>query len=203
MLTIPKAIGLLIVALALTLYVTPVCAEVGMGISIYKVEEEVLQGTTKSFPVARVYNTGNETLEVEVTVRLTSGSGVELMVEEPYITLEPDESRLIRVEADCSRAELGTYTFTVEVLPLSRWEGGSVMPGGTVDGKIIVVEKLSSTPLQSSEPIHSSKSEVSPKTVSTFDNPLITVLLGSGVSWSVFLAVYVLRRRKNDEEKGL
>ena len=168
---------LLFVTLALSM---PINAEVGMGVSDYNAKPEILRGKTERFPVARVYNTGNETFIVTITAELDSNnSGIKLTVDPEEVILKPDETCLIYLIADCSNAKLGTYPFTLEIQPIVNGSN-MVVPAAVATGEITVVN---------------ASSELPSKPQSQNQNFRRETLLIAGVCSSL-IAAYAFARRK-------
>lgn len=130
----------LVALLLLTLAVSPAASgSLGLGVSVYEVEVVVMAGGSETFPVVRVYNTGNETLHLNVTA-LVNCTLLSLQVP-GGVTLEPGENRLIEVTASAAAdLEPGIYPMEVGVVPVTPSGGGSpVAPSHTVTGTVEVV----------------------------------------------------------------
>ena len=179
------ALPLLFVTLALTMPM-PINAEVGMGVSDYNAKPEIPRGETERFPVARIYNTGNETFTASITARLDSNnSGIRLTVDPAEVTLKPDETCLVYLTADCTKAAPGAYRFTVEIQPVT--DGNNmVLPAAVVDGEVIVTDEAAAS------------NDYSPSSqAQDFSGVLLLVGVGSGLTLTYVVAKR--RRMKRNE----
>ena len=156
----------------------PVNATISMGVSNYHAKTEIPIGESKKFPVARIYNTGNETFTASLTANLNcSDNEIKFTVEPMEITLQPEENCLVYLIVNCTKhASPGTYQFTVEIrtMPENEVVGNMVLPTATVDGEIVVPEP----------------------------SPDFTMLFLAGVGGcSGLIATYIIEKRRKGEKK--
>lgn len=121
-----------------------VFAEQGLGISKYAVNEVMKPNTVKTVPVGRIYNTGDETLDLNINVEQTFGVGkIDFTAVPSNVLLKVDRSTLINVEVNTAGAIYGTYGFEVQVVPtVGEMEGNPVIPVQTIAGKIVVTGQI-------------------------------------------------------------
>jgi len=157
-------------------------AEVGIGISDYNAKAEIARGESKRFPVARIYNTGNETLIVMIAAELDSNdSGIKLTVDPTEVSLEPDETCLVYLTADCGDATPGTYQFRVEAKAIADSSENIVLPAAVADGEIVVTVEATAS------------NDSPPK--QDFSGGVILLVAGIGSS---LIVAYAVRRMKRN-----
>lgn len=136
---------------------------VGLGVSHRDRDVTVLTDRVSSFEVGKVWNTGDETYDVEAVWRATGGSLAASVYVDLYPdvrTLRPGESYLLIAKVATPK-ETGTVTGVVELILETGQEppqeiGGVVVPGAELQFSITVVEpeaegggfRLPSIPLQ-------------------------------------------------------
>lgn len=131
-------------------------AKLGLGVSKYNEQVLVYVGETKSFPVGRVYNTGDEPFILTCIWKQKDGNYANCtlpLTVNPSFTLSPGESEQVFLNVTVprdppSKDYRGLYRGEVEVtakglVPVS---GNPILPGGSLEVTIRIQESLDIPP---------------------------------------------------------
>ena len=153
-----RLLGILIIIVTTSIIVVPGLSmqqlTIGLGISHRASEITAYPNRVTPFEVARLYNTGDEVITIQVVWKpISETTTVSVDLFPPEMTLQPDESSLVTATV-ATTEQLGSVDGVVEVITLSgivapdAFVGGIVVPGAELPFQINVVKEPSKNNLE-------------------------------------------------------